>query len=453
MLRLKILASVLALALILPAAAFAQVDTGSANFARYVALGDSLTAGFMSGGLVETAQQFSYPFLIHRQATGNSSGFQQPLISEPGIPAVLVLQSLSPVLVVPKSSQIGTLRNPLGTRPYDNLGIPGARVHDLVATVSGGIYDAVLQTFSPALRGRTALQQALLLQPTFVTLWIGNNDVLAAATSGRVIEGVTLTPVAQFEADYRTIVNAINGAGAKLAIANVPDVASIPFVTTIPPVVVNPQTNQPVIVGGAPVFLIGPQGPLGPNDRVLLSAARELARGTGIPRQLGGSGAPLGDELVLSAGEIAALNARVAAYNAIIRSEASRVGAAFVDVNAIFRELADRGVNVGGVTFTESFLTGGIFSYDGVHPTPFGYAYTANLFLDAINDQFDGEIPLVDLYPFMFGTGATAAAVEASETEGVYGLSQSALRNLFWALNVDNAQGTKQLKPRRKGRK
>jgi hypothetical protein len=69
MLRLKTLAGVLALAFLLPLAAVAQ-DTGDANFTRYVAIGDSLTAGFMSGGLGRTAQLNSYPFLIYRQATG-----------------------------------------------------------------------------------------------------------------------------------------------------------------------------------------------------------------------------------------------------------------------------------------------------------------------------------------------------------------------------------------------
>jgi hypothetical protein len=44
------------------------------------------------------------------------------------------------------------------------------------------------------LRGQgPAFHQAVALQPTFAMLWIGNNDVLGAATSGIVLEGVTLT--------------------------------------------------------------------------------------------------------------------------------------------------------------------------------------------------------------------------------------------------------------------
>lgn len=439
MLRLKTLAGVLALALFLPLAAVAQ-DTGTANFTSYVAIGDSLTAGFMSGGLGRTAQLDSYPILIYRQATGRTTGFEQPLVSDPGIPAVLELRSLSPLTIGPRAGT-GAPQNLNLQRPYNNIAVPGADVHDVVATVTdnGGLHDLILRKLG------TQLQQALALNPTFVTLWIGNNDVLGAALAGRVIEGVTITPVAQFEADFKTIVNAVNGRGARMAIANIPDVTGIPFVTTLPFVLLNPATNQPVIVNGQPVPLIGPNGLLTPGDRVLLTARTELAQGRGIPVALGGNGQPLSDSVVLSAAEIATINARVTAYNNIIRSEANRVGAAFVDVNSVFNEVATRGINVGGLTFTESFLTGGVFSYDGVHPTAFGYAYVANLFIDAINDQFDGEIPLVNLYPFIFGTSAATAASStgASQAEGGI-LTSSAVRNLFWALDIKTkAKGRK----------
>lgn len=450
MLRLKTLAGVLALALLLPLAAVAQ-DTGTANFARYVAIGDSLTAGFMSGGLGRTAQLNSYPFLIYRQATGQLTGFEQPFVSDPGIPAVLELKSLSPLTIGPKAGS-GVPLNLNLQRPYNNLAVPGADVHDVVATVTdnGGLHDLILRGLG------TQLQQALALNPTFVTIWIGNNDVLGAALSGRVIEGVTITPVAQFEADYRTIINAVNGRGARMAIANIPNVTGIPFVSTLPFVLLNPATNQPVIVNGQPVPLIGPNGLLTPADRVLLTARAELAQGKGIPTALGGTGQPLSDSVVLSAAEIATISARITAYNNIIRSEATRVGAAFVDANAIFDEVANQGLNIGGLTFTESFLTGGVFSYDGVHPTAFGYAYIANLFIDAINVQFEGEIPLVNLHPFIFGT-STASATAASSTgpplaEGGI-LTPSAVRNLFWALDVKTEAPPKGGKGRRNGRK
>ena len=68
-------------------AAFAQVD-----FSRYVALGDSLTAGYASGGLAKYYQDYSFPALIARQA--GVTNFQQPIISDPGISPVLQLKAL-----------------------------------------------------------------------------------------------------------------------------------------------------------------------------------------------------------------------------------------------------------------------------------------------------------------------------------------------------------------------
>lgn len=440
MFRMKTLVSALALALVLPAAGAAQPDTGQANFTRYVAIGDSLTAGFQSGSLYRASQINSYPALLYRQATGQTTGFEQPLVSDPGIPGRLVLRSLSPLSITPSDGQ-GNPTNLTLQRPYNNMAVPGSRVRDVLVTTTGGLHDVVLR------RSGTALQQALALNPTFVTIWIGNNDALAAATSGVVVDNVTLTTVDRFETDFRAIVDAVAATGARMAIANIPDVTSIPYVATIPSVVVNPATNQPVLIGGNPVPLIGPNGLLGAGDRVLLPASSLLAQGIGIPAALGGKGTPLPDSAVLSAAEIATISARVNAFNGIIRAVAQQRNAAFVDANALLRDVAQRGVPVGGVTFTSSFLTGGIFSYDGVHPTSFGYAYIANAFIEAINEQFGGEIEPVNLYPFVFGTAATQAARGTSSGMIDLGLDDlgtpaflftaEAQKNLLWALRAE----------------
>jgi lysophospholipase L1-like esterase len=451
MFRVKILVGALALALVFPVAGAAQPDTGQANFTRYVAIGDSLTAGFQSGSLYSSSQINSYPALIYRQATGQATGFEQPLVSEPGIPGRLVLRSLAPLSITPSDGQ-GAPTNLTLQRPYNNMAVPGARVRDVLVTTTGGLHDVVLR------RSGTALQQALALSPTFVTIWIGNNDALAAATSGVVIDNVTLTTVDRFETDFRAIVDAVAATGARMAIANIPAVTTIPYVTTIPSVVVNPATSQPVLIGGNPVPLIGPNGLLGAGDRVLLPASSLLAQGIGIPTALGGKGTPLPDSAVLSAAEIATISARVDAFNNVIRTVAQQRNAAFIDANGLLREVAQRGVPVGGVTFSAAFLTGGIFSYDGVHPTSFGYAYIANAFIEAINGQFGGEIEPVNLYPFVFGTSSTQAARGVSASGMIdlglddlgtpaFIFTAEAQKNLLWALRAETP------KKRPRGRK
>lgn len=406
--RIKILAGVSTLAFLsLAGAASAAVATGSANFTTYVALGDSLTAGFSSGSINQTYQVNSYPALIYRQAKGVSTdaGFEQPLVSAPGLPGILVLRSLLPVTITP-SSTTGVPINLTLPRPYNNLAVPGATLHDLLtktaSTSANDPTDLILRHLGG---GTTQLQQGLSLNPTFVSLWIGNNDALAAATSGIVIEGVTITPVAQFTADYNAVIKAIAAVTTRrMVLANIPDVTSIPFVTTVPRVVVNPATNLPVLgPNGAPIPLIGPNGPLQAGDFVLLTATAELSHGIGIPQALGGTGQPLSDTSVLSAAEVATIKAHVDAYNAVIAAAATANGAALVDANAILKDLAANGLEVGGITYSSKFLTGGVFGYDGVHPTAFGYAYIANQFIAAINAGFGASIPPVNLYPYVFG--------------------------------------------------
>jgi lysophospholipase L1-like esterase len=431
--RLKTLASALALAFLVAGAAFGQPNTGSANFTTYVALGDSLTAGFSSGSINQTYQTNSYPALIYRQATGKTTGFEQPLVSPPGLPGILQLQRLIPSVVVAPTPGTGQPINLNLPRPYNNMAVPGATLHALLtktqSTSANDPTDLILRRL-----GFTQLQQGLSLKPTFVTLWIGNNDVLGAATSGIVIPGVTLTPVEQFQADYTAVVTAIASTGAKMAVANIPDVTSIPFVTTVPRIVVNPATNQPVLINGQPVPLIGPNGPLQAGDFVLLTATAELAQGRGIPAALGGSGLPLSDSSVLSKAEVATINDYVIAYNQIIAKAASDKGAALVDANALLRDLAANGIAVGGIHYTSAFLTGGVFSYDGVHPTAFGYAFVANHFIDAINRQFGGSIPEVDLYPFVFGPLPKSAAADQAMTGFVF--TPEARRSLLQSFGV-----------------
>jgi lysophospholipase L1-like esterase len=387
-----------ALAILIPRAASAQVD-----FTRYVAIGDSLTAGYNSGGLVQDVQRNSYPALIFRAATGSSTGFEQPLVTRPGLPPLLELRDLSPLIIAPRAGQ-GQPANLNLQRPYNNLAVPGARIHDVIATVhsdTNPLFDLVLRGLG------TELQQAVALRPTFVTVWIGNNDALNAVLSGRVIEGVTLTPAAQFEADLRTILDTLASTGAKIVVGEVIPGGFTAFANAIPPIVINPATSRPVLINGLPVPLIGPAGPLDGGDKVLLTAAAKLAQGIGIPAALGGTGLPLADSDIFDGAEQRIVSERVAQYNAIIHREADARGAGTVTFLQTLSELS-RGIEIGGISYSLAFLTGGVFSYDGVHPTAFGYAFLANRWIRAINDKFGSEVRPVNLGPFVFGPEGSA---------------------------------------------
>src|SRR5215471_3621430 len=260
----------LGLALLTVAAASAQ------RFDEYVALGDSLTAGVESGCLVQRNQVNSYPAQL--SAILFDGDFEQPLVSEvpvtadPAIPKCLGAVFVPPATIsIEPLSQSGDPLNGLLPRPYNNLGMPGAEVADLTQLTSvnpfGSDVEAssalVLRNFqgSPFNNTNAVMQAGSLLAPAasnaLETIWIGNNNVLGASTSGIVVDGVTLISPDDFQQQYGAILAGVPP-GVTLVLANIPDVTAIPFSTTIPPVLVDPTTRQPVVIGGSLVPLLGP---------------------------------------------------------------------------------------------------------------------------------------------------------------------------------------------------
>ncbi|HVR71364.1 MAG TPA: SGNH/GDSL hydrolase family protein [Vicinamibacteria bacterium] len=400
----RLAAAAAALAALAPGAppVSAQTPTpGPISFSAYYSIGDSLAAGYVNNSLVETHQANSVPALLARQA--GVADFQQPLVTEPGIPPEYVLRQLVPTPIVgPKAVSTGAPRNSGLGRSFNNLAVPGATVADALGRTgdNGGFHDIVL-------RGRGAqVAQAVAARPSFVTVWIGNNDLLGAVIAGRALEGVTVTPAAEFRAAFEQVIAALQATGARVVAANLPDVTGIPYATTLQRVVVNAQTGQPLLVDGQPVPLLGPAGPLPPGTLVTLAAGALLAQGDGIPTTAGGRGTPLPDEVILDPGEVSFLQDRVNANNQAIAEICQAAGVPVVDVNAFYRAVLSGGYVVGGVVLTNNFLTGGVISLDGVHPTDLGYAILANEWIRVIN-QAGGELDPVNLGPY---TGLVTAA-------------------------------------------
>jgi hypothetical protein len=386
-----------------------STSTSAPNFTTLVAIGDSLAAGFSSDSLVDAHQMNSVPALIAKQA--GVTNFQLPLISEPGIPPELTLVSLSGAtgaVILPKATSNGSPENLTLAGPYNNLAVPGSTALDAIRTSGDAnpFTGLILRGFG------TQVSLAAGAHPSFILVWVGNNDVLAAAIRGEAIDGVTLTPPAVFAQVYSNIISTLAGTGATIVAANLPDVTSIPFVRTIQPFVVNPASGQPVTVNGQPVGLLGPNGPLTPSDFVTLAAAPFLAQGTGIPVALGGNGQPLPDNVILDPNKVAIIQSHVDQDNQAIAQVCAGSNIPVVDIHAILNQVATTGVDVGGVHLTSAFLSGGVFSYDGVHPTDLGYAIVANEWINVINAH-GGSVPPVNLGPYL---GVGVQSVSRSRT-------------------------------------
>jgi lysophospholipase L1-like esterase len=85
-----------------------------------------------------------------------------------------------------------------------------------------------------------------------------------------------------------------------------------------------------------------------------------------------------------------------AAYNTSLLNAANAKGLAFFDANSYFRNIAAAGVATNGVNNTADFIRGNIFSLDGVHPTPRGYALVANEIIRTINSKYGSTLAPVD---------------------------------------------------------
>ena len=438
------------------------LSTGTANFTSYVSIGNSLTAGYQSNALSERDQVYSFPSQIAKQAQAGGT-FEQPLIMNPGIPGRLRLVDLIPSIVEEQSVDPTNPASNLNialARPYNNLGVPGAILYDMVDTSDFTAKSVARQNpfFALILRnpvlGKSVVAQANTLQATFVTVWIGNNDVLGYATSGGTSGTNTLigtphtlpTEDAVFQQLYQALLGSLIKPNRGIIVGNIPDVSSIPFFTTVGPLVaINPAINWWQIAAlqtanhlpatgliyashnssgtnlGVLPYKIGfaDSAALLSGSTLITLAGQTYAALLGQPtgkfyRDNGYPALPAGidttkpfgfdpqnpfpDAYVLDPDEINIAETAVNDFNGIIATEAGKLNIAVVDFNAILRNLVTHPIVDPGLgVFTASFIEGGTFSYDGVHPTSRGYGIVANEWIKAINQKFGATIPLVDL--------------------------------------------------------
>ena len=253
--------------------------SGEADFSTYVALGNSLTAGFADNALYISGQENSFPnILAQRFSFAGGGEFNQPLMADnvggllsggsPILDPATGERQFGPRLVLafdangspgpaPYTGAASTTDvNTMLSGSYNNMGVPGAKSYHLVAPGYGN--PAGLAVSPPASNpyfvrfassaNTTVLADALAQNPTFFSLWIGNNDILSYATSGGVgvdhnetgnIEPSTygsedITNNNVFAQLYSDMVTGLTANGAAGVLINIPDVTSIPFFTTVP---------------------------------------------------------------------------------------------------------------------------------------------------------------------------------------------------------------------------
>lgn len=456
--------------------------SGEADFSNYVAVGNSLTSGYADNALYLEGQLNSFPAMLSTKfALAGGGDFVQPLVND-NLGGLLAngqqIQGNRLVLEVSASGQSpvpieGTPTTDIANHldgSFNNMGIPGAKSFHLLANTYGNI--ANLPAANPyfiriaSSNEATVIGDAVAQNPTFFTLWIGNNDILGFATSGGVGVDQTgnLQPSTYGSSDitdpnvfanvYNELLKALTANGAKGAVANIPDVTSIPFFTTVPynaipldqataaalnqayapyngglqlavsfgAITVEEAAQRTITftAGQNPVVLLDEDltdlsaiNPALTNMRqatsedlipLPVSSVLGTLADPSNPSSVIGVGVPLNDSQLLTASEVKLVVEAQTAYNTSIKALADQYDLAFVDIQGLMHTLAQGGVSFDGGTITNTFGTGGAFSLDGVHPTQRGYAVVANNFIKAINAKYVSDIPMVNPgnYPTLF---------------------------------------------------
>ncbi|WP_224483946.1 G-D-S-L family lipolytic protein [Robertkochia aurantiaca] len=239
-------------------------SSGEADLTTYVALGNSLTAGFADGALYRDAQINSYPNIIAQQfSLAGGGAFTQPLVNDNtgGLLANgqtissprLVLnfnENGSPVPVTLDAEPTTDITNVL-EGPFNNMGVPGAKSYHLLANGYGNLGNFPTAANPYFIRMASSpdasiLEDAVAQDPSFFSLWIGANDILGYATSGGTGVNQTgnlnpqtygsndITDPTLFGGVYQQILQGLTSNGAQGIVLNLPAVSGIPFFTTVP---------------------------------------------------------------------------------------------------------------------------------------------------------------------------------------------------------------------------
>ena len=452
--------------------------SGSADFSNYVAVGNSLTAGLSDAALFIDGQTASFPNMMASNFSLVGGGvFNIPFMADNlggatlgGTPIlgnrlILSFASGSPT-PTPVSGTGSTEISNVLSGPFNNMGVPQAKSYHLVAPGYGNVAGVALGLANPFFARfassptATVIGDAVAQNPSFFSLWIGNQDILSYAAAGGDGEDQTgnldpttygssdITDPNVFASVYNGLLQALTAQGAGGVVANLPDVMTTPYFTTVPHNPVPLDEGTTALLNGAYAQY---NGGLAQLQGLGLISAEELAQRTisftagagnavvildedltdltsfnpalinmrqatsedllvftsqtiigtladpNNPTSINGVAVPLADKWVLTPPEQQAVAAATTAYNQTIEALANQYGLAFADANAFAATVVDSGFPLAdGSTVTATYGTGGGFSLDGIHPSPRGYALLANLFIESINAKYGSDLPGVN---------------------------------------------------------
>jgi hypothetical protein len=401
---------------------------GKANFSRYIAVGNSLTAGYADGGLYLDGQQNSYPSIIAAQMKSVGGGpFTQPLFSTsqangsgylkltgfnadgtPITDTVTTNLAIRGILPVPGFGNVTLYTKYTGD--LNNYGVPGIKLEQITYAPYGnlnGYFERLLPGDAPG--NTTDYLDFVTAKPfTFFSNWLGNNDALLYATSGGA--GDVLTDKSVFAQLYSLLITRLTANGAKGVVATIPDVTAVPYFNTVTvgAIVAGVQKANPSVPGiyinalvAGTTATYAPRLATAADYIVLTFPTSKIGQIVSTPAGQLPYGltpySPIDNQYVLDQAEAAMTLDYITDYNTTIKAAAASKGLAVFDAFTFLDDVKKQGLVVDGVSLNSSYISGGLFSLDGIHLTPRGYSVVANEFIKAINKQYGSSIPLANV--------------------------------------------------------
>lgn len=396
------------------------------SFSRYIAVGNSLTAGYADGGLYLAGQENSYPSIIAKQMKAVGGGdFNQPLFTQgqqngsgylqltgfsaSGAPITTAVTSdlaIRGQINVPGFGPVTLYTKYTGD--IENYGVPGIKLLNITYAPYGnlnGYFERLLPGDSPT--NTTTYLDFISAKPfSFFSNWLGNNDALSYATSGGA--GDVLTDTTVFAQLDGMLITRLTAQGQKGVVATIPDVTSIPYFNTITTGAVlaavqaqNSQVKALYINALVSGNTYAPRAATS-SDLLILTfptsmIGQPVATNYGtLPYGLTPY-TPIDNKYVLDANEVKLTETYVNSYNNTIKRIANGKDVAIFDAYTFLKQVNQYGFGQDGELLTSQYISGGIFSLDGIHLTPKGYAIVANEFIKAINTKYHTAIPMADI--------------------------------------------------------
>ena len=392
---------------------------GTESFQRYAAIGTSISQGVQSAdnSLIYYNQVNAWPALLARQA---GAPFSMPLMRAPGcFPHFVAPLALGRNI---RGVSIGTtdttcagllpgVSAPSTSNIFNNLAISGARTSyalsmtpelaasnqsttDMSAVFRRKMYPLVLPP------NHTQVTAAMALDPTFVSVELGANDVLGTL-GGIVAPGVSYVPFAAWQADYDKIVDSLETLGDDLRVllVTVPNVANIVSLRTGAELYADRATFQGAFGVVVAADCNESQNRLFTPTRVLTAVATAAALRAANPAatftlSCANNPAAQAPDYVLTPEDVQAVTAVVNQMNAHITAIASANGWAVLDANAVLGQIkAEQPAFSVYRMMTCALPYGPYISLDGVHPSNSGHVRIANAAIDAINAHYDFALP------------------------------------------------------------